>query len=228
MKEFNSFEKGLITLQITINLIIFIIEGKIDYLGFITGLSGVLCVVLGAKGNISTYYFGAVNILFYIYISLKSRFWGEAMLNGFYYFPMQFIGYYYWNKKLSKSGSKHKTIQTRSMSNKWRIGLLLVSTTAICAYYFVLVWLKGSAPALDATVSVLSFIAMYLSVKRYTEQWLVWIVVNSITIALWVFALWHYKPHALLMIVMWSIFLINSVYGYFNWKKLEGTSDNYS
>ncbi len=220
MKELNSFEKGLIALQIILNIIIFVIDGKIDYLGFLTGLTGVFCVVLGAKGHISTFYFGAVNILLYVFISVKSRFWGESMLNGLYYFPMQFVGYYYWKKKTYKDPEHRGTIHTRFMSKTWRIRLFVGSITTIIAYYNVLVWLKGSAPGLDATVSILSLIAMYLSVKRYTEQWVVWIVVNSITISLWVFALWNHKPHALLMIIMWSIFLINSFYGYFNWKKL--------
>ena len=54
-------------------------------------------------------------------------------------------------------------------------------------------------------------------VLRYREQWLLWIVLNIISIALW--------AENTAMYVMYSAYLLNSLYGYYNWSKLQKTNN---
>jgi nicotinamide mononucleotide transporter len=57
--------------------------------------------------------------------------------------------------------------------------------------------------------------------KRFAEQWAVWIAVNILSIILWVSALLATGGNDWTMLVMWSAFLVNSVYGYVNWVKMS-------
>jgi nicotinamide mononucleotide transporter len=56
-------------------------------------------------------------------------------------------------------------------------------------------------------------------VRRFKEQWLVYIVLNLFTVLLWVIRTVEGSGEGLLMIVMWSAYLVNAVYGYYNWNK---------
>jgi len=58
--------------------------------------------------------------------------------------------------------------------------------------------------------------ALALRVLRYREQWLLWIVLNIISILLW--------ADNTSMYVMYSAYLLNSLYGYYNWSKLQKAS----
>lgn len=44
---------------------------------------------------------GILNILGYLVIAFMNKYYGEIMLNPFYYLLSQFIGYYLWNKNMN-------------------------------------------------------------------------------------------------------------------------------
>lgn len=217
LKSLTKFELGLILSICLINVYIGIVDGSNDFIGLTACITGVICVVMTAKGHISCYYFGLINILAYVYIAYMSKFYGEVMLNGLYYLPMQFIGIYMWKKNMNEDTN---IVKGKTMSMKQIIILALISIVSIFTYSFFLQQLHGNLPLIDATSTVLSVFAMYLSVKRYAEQWLLWIVVNIVTVAMWTFALINGEANSMAMIVMWGAYLINAVYGYINWKKL--------
>lgn len=217
LKSLTKFEILLILSICLINVYLGFVDGGNDCIGLIACITGVICVVMTAKGHISCYYFGIINILAYIYIAYMSKFYGEVMLNGLYYIPMQFIGIYMWKKNMNESTN---IVKSKTMNVKHIVLLALTSIIAILAYSFLLKKLDGNLPLIDATSTVLSVFAMYLSVKRFAEQWLLWIVVNIVTVAMWIFALINGGVNSMVMIVMWGAYLLNAIYGYMNWKKL--------
>ena len=93
-KLFTPYEWFLILGIITSNILYSVLSNEVDVAGSLAGITGVLCVVLVAKGNIWNYVFGLVNVSLYAYISFKATAYGDAALNALYYVPMQFIGYY--------------------------------------------------------------------------------------------------------------------------------------
>ena len=139
------------------------------------------------------------------------------MLNGLYYLPMQFIGIFMWKKNINNDTN---LVKGKVMSKKQLLILVLVSIIGISIYGIVLQKLNGNLPIIDAMSTVLSVLAMYLSVKMFAEQWLLWIVVDVITVMMWIFSYLNGEPNSMVMIVMWIAYLLNAVYGYINWKKL--------
>lgn len=185
----------------------------------ISALTGVTCVIFVSKQMIANYYVGAINVALYAFLSYQSRLYGDAMLNAFYYFPMQFIGIYMWKKNKSNSGQ----VESKSLTNKQRFILALVSFVAILAYSLVLKQLGGNIPLIDATSTVLSVIAMLLMVKQYLEQWYLWVIVNTVSIIMWAVSLSQGSgDYATLL--MWIIYLLNSLYGLYNWRKANKTA----
>lgn len=190
-------------------------------IGLVSSISGMLCVVLVAKGKISNYYFGIVQTVTYAYIAYGYGLYGEAMLNGLFYFPIQFIGIYLWKKNQTDHQVKGEDVKIKRLTIKgWLYTLLFVIVLTI-GYGYFLKYLGGNNVWTDSATNVLSVSAQILMLKRFTEQWILWISVNILSIYLWVSVLVVQGGNDFSMLVMWSAFLVNSIYGYLNWRKLH-------
>lgn len=189
--------------------------------GIICTITGVLCVVLVSKGSIWNYFWGVINVVLYAYISYNAGYGGDFVLNAFYYFPMNFIGLYLWYKNYGNK--KDNIVDVQVMSKKDTVLafiLLAFATFAIGKFMPTVNSLLGMdsnpAPFIDAFTTAGSVIAMYLMIRRNASQWLMWIVVNVLSVYMWTFVYADYT-----MTIMWSAYLLNAIYGYYNWKRLE-------
>lgn len=194
-----------------------------NLLGFISAIAGILTVVMAAKGKIATFYFGILQASTYAYITFGYGLYGEAMLNAFFFLPAQFIGIYLWTKhrKNKTEAINAEDINAKRLNKKqW---LILIPTIAITAgaYYLLLANLNATQPGIGSIAVILSVFAQILMTLRYVEQWLIWIAVNILTIALWFFTLVQEGGNDWAIFAMWIAFLVNSIYGYVNWRKIS-------
>ncbi|AYA77920.1 nicotinamide riboside transporter PnuC [Bacillus sp. Y1] len=219
MKDWTRFEMGWLAIFTMINLYLFF-AWEDSFIGLISSISGMLCVVLVAKGKISNYYFGIVQTATYAYIAYGYGLYGEAMLNGLFYFPIQFIGIYLWSKNKTKHGVKGEDVTVKSLTKSGWVTTVVTVTIFTIVYGFFLKYLGGNNVWTDSATNVLSVTAQILMLKRFAEQWLLWIAVNVLSIFLWLSALISQGGNDFSMLVMWSAFLVNSIYGYINWRKL--------
>jgi nicotinamide mononucleotide transporter len=220
LKNWTRFEIGWLFTFTLINIYLFFAWSD-SLLGLISSISGMLCVVLVAKGKIANYYFGIVQTLTYAYIAYGYGLYGEVMLNAMFYFPVQFIGIYMWKKNKTEHGVKGEDVIISSLTKEgWFYTVLSILILTI-GYGYFLKFLGGNLVWTDSATNVLSIAAQILMLKRYTEQWLIWISVNILSIFLWLGALISQGGNDFSMLVMWSAFLVNSIYGYLNWRKLS-------
>ena len=191
-----------------------------SWAALISSITGIWCVVLVAKGKISNYIWGLVNVILYAYAAFTWKLYGDFMLNAFYFLPMQFVGWYIWTKPNYKAGVD--TVKTKFLSWKMRGVWTLISIAATVGYGFVLKSLGGNTPFLDAMSTVGSVIAMILMAKMFMEQWAIWIIVDIVTVMMWINICFNEGGMFNLgILVMWVSWLINAVYGFFNWIKMN-------
>lgn len=181
--------------------------------GFTVFLTGVLCVLLAAKGHIWTYVFGMYNTFGYAYLSYVNGLFGELMLNVLFFVPMNVVGFMMW-----RNHRQGGTVAMRRMSGAG-LGLVLLGCALVSAALgFGLSFIPEQNSAyIDALTTVLSVAATILMVRRFKEQWVLYIVLNLFTVLLWVIRMLDGSPDGGLMIVMWSAYLINAIYGYYTW-----------
>lgn len=182
-------------------------------MGIISATTGVACVVCTGKGKLSAYIFGTINVVLYAIISFKAKYYGEVMLNALYYFPMQFYGFYVWNKHMNTE--THEVVKRR-MRTKGRCYLLLATGGATLLYGLMLRALGGALPFVDAMSTVASVIAMMISVKMYMEQWMIWIVVDVVTVVMWAVAFAR-GSESVATLLMWIVYLVNAIIMYHKW-----------
>ncbi|MHC1779933.1 MAG: nicotinamide riboside transporter PnuC [Bacteroidales bacterium] len=213
------FDWFLIGGVIVINFIYSLLEGDLDVAGSLTAISGVVCVVMVARGNIINYLFGIMNVSLYAWISFKAGLYGDAALNAIYYLPMQFIGWYSWVGRREKQESV--TIIARRMKKNERIIVAISATLLVVFTAYLLKLFNDPQPIKDSVTTVLSVMAMFLMVKRFMEQWILWVIVNIISVIMWTVAFSSGESHSALMILMWIFYLINSLNGWITWLKLS-------
>lgn len=188
---------------------------KDSMIGIMSALTGVWCVILTGKGKRSSFILGTVNVLFYAYIAFGAKYYGEVMLNLIYYFPMNFVGWFAWNKHMNEENGE---VIKSSLSRKKGIILYVCTAVAIFLYGLVLRALNGNLPFVDSMSTVVSVVAQILSVKRLTEQWVLWIVVDVVTVIMWAVNFAN-GGESIATLLMWSIYLLNAIIMYIRWKR---------
>lgn len=178
-------------------------------------VSGISCVSLIALGRREGYIAGFFNSCAYAWVAYENGLYGEVALNLLFFLPTGIIGLIMWSKKM-----KNGLVLMRGLSNHKKIYLLVSSTLIIIVLGKVLKSVPGqNEPYFDSATNVLSIIATFLMMWRYKEQWILYISLNIISIAMWLIRWYSGGFAGDLMVLMWGIYLINSIYGYWKWDK---------
>lgn len=228
LKDWTLFEKTWL-LTSTIIILALSLIWQDTLIGTISSLTGILCVVLVAKGRISSYGFGIVNAATYGYVAYSYGLYGESDLNWFIFLPLQFVGLYLWikNSKKKEDAINGEQIQARRLNIKQWAFLLITIPIVYVVYAQILEVRDATLAGLDGLAVVLSIVAQILMMLRFAEQWLLWIIINVITISLWVVVLTTSGGNDWTVLAMWLAFLVNSIYGYMNWLKISKIVHNH-
>ena len=208
-KVLTFYDWFLIVGVIVSNIVYSVLTGTLDVVGSLAGITGVLCVVLVAKGSIWNYVFGLVNVSLYAWISYQAALYGDAGLNALYYLPMQFIGWWQWRKRgaaVSEAEAGGKDVQVKARRFDWgqRILLAFGCAVAVVAVGFLLKHLGDPQPFKDSATTVLSVVAQALMALAFMEQWALWIITNVISVAMWAVCVSRGEAHAGVRVIMWS------------------------
>lgn len=179
----------------------------------IMAVCGITANLLVAKGSIVNYPFGIINVLMYAYIAYQGTLYGDFTLNLFFYFPMNCIGWFLWNKKKNNGVNQFKSLS--------KMAFIIVCAGSLLAIYIYGRILSGQgdvAPFTDATSTILSIVSMILMILYYKEQWIGWILVNIVSVYMWYLAL-DAGTGDFTTIAMWIVYLVNSIYGFVIWYK---------
>lgn len=225
-KVLSLYDWFLIVGVILTNIIYSVLTGTLDVIGSLAGITGVLCVVLVAKGSIWNYAFGLVNVSLYAWISYKAALYGDAGLNALYYLPMQFIGWWQWRRRgaavsEAEAAGEGVQVKARRLDLKQRIFLALGCFVAVALIGFLLKHLGDPQPFKDSATTVLSIVAQALMALAFMEQWALWIITNVISVVMWGVCVARGEAHAGVMVIMWTFYLLNSINGLRVWLKLS-------
>lgn len=246
-KKFSSFHKTFFLVFAIINISLFIaplfltgsfksIFNFASIIGLVSTFAGLFAAIYTARGEVLCYVWGFLNALVYIYIVFTGDMYGQAILFTFFKLPMQIVGYIAWKKSLENSNDDVVEVKKLTKQNWvtlvtsffviWILyAIFLKSLPQIFELLFNKVITPDSDFIVDALSSTLTILAVILSTKRFMEQWYLWLSANSIGILLFVISILETKSFTLTTfagMIIWTQFTVNAVYGYINWRKLNG------
>lgn len=199
----------------SITILALSIYWKDNWVGITSALTGIWCVIFTGKGKRSSFIFGMVNVLCYAYVALNAKFYGEVMLNILYYVPMNVVGWIAWTKHMNEDTGE---VSKQKMSGKVSLITYALTAIAIVIYGYLLKIMGGYLPYIDSMSTVVAIVAQILSVKRLTEQWVLWIVVDVVSVVMWGINFAR-GGESIATLAMWSVYLINAIVMYVKWYK---------
>ena len=186
-------------------------------MGITAAATGMMYTILAGKGKPSCFLFGLINTPLYAWIAFNAGYYGDLSLN-IYYFIMMFPGLAAWlhhRSSIPESG----IVRTR-LSNKGRLRLFAACAVGILALWGILHLINGNRPFCDAVTNILSIAAMLLTVRRAIEEWVLWIIVNSVEVFMW-WKAWCAGEGSISVLLMWLLFLANGIYLLSLWMRME-------
>ena len=170
---------------------------------------GVINVFLVVRRSVWNYPFGLVMVALYYFVFFEARLYSDALLQIFF-FVVQVYGWANWVRARKAAGDVPVGLLSARARIGWMLGTLLAS----------LVWGLGmarytdaAAPIIDAFIAGFSISAQILMARRRIENWVLWILVDMVALALY-FSRGLYPTSALYL-----LFLLLSIAGLIGWRR---------
>jgi nicotinamide mononucleotide transporter len=173
-----------------------------------------MCVALNAYGHILTWPLMIASSAAYAWVFQDAKLFGDAWLQGVFIL----LAIYAW-KTWSKSDQATQTnnIQTssfRKMPRSWPlIASFCWSGLFLIIHYLLVNHTSSDVPLIDAFLTSGSLLATYMSAQKWLENWLLWIFVNSLYIALYIYKDLH------LTALLYGLLIVLAVFGWMQWSK---------
>lgn len=218
MKYFSKTELGLWLISVLFITVSFFVWDRVNYLTLAASLVGVTSLILNAKGNPIGQLLMILFSVLYGIISLSFRYYGEMMTYLGMTAPMAAFSFAAWVKN-PYNGNKSE-VRVGYMSKR-DIAAMIVFAVAVTSVFYFILKAFNTANIVPSTVSVTtSFLAVYLTFKRNEYYALAYAANDVVLIILWIMAA-QTDISYLSVIICFGAFLVNDLYGFYNWKKIK-------
>jgi nicotinamide mononucleotide transporter len=182
---------------------------SINYIEVLGAVTGMVYIYFSIQRNIWLWPWGIITSAFYIFIFFDSKFYADMGLQV-YYLAISIYGWKTWNTAKNFDGE----VLVKKASIYHIIAFLFFTIVLTLIISLILINFTDSPiPVWDALTTAGSILATYMLAKRYIENWIFWIVINVISIGLYIYR--GLYPTVLLFIV----YLLMAFLGYYKWKK---------
>jgi nicotinamide mononucleotide transporter len=170
---------------------------------------GMSYLLLAMRENSLCWYCAFFSTAIYVYIFGDVSLYMESVLNV-YYMGMAVYGWLQWQK----GGANHSGVEIVRWTAKHHIICVLVILIAsVISGYLLSVNTDARLPYLDSFTTWASVLTTVMVARKVLENWLYWIVINSVSIYLYI------DRDLDQTAAMFTLYLVLSVLGYVVWKK---------
>lgn len=223
LNYFTKFEIGLWNSSVLIIIATFFIFEEKNYLTLIASLIGATFLILNAKGNPLGQFLTIVFSLLYGIISYRFDYYGEMITYLCMSMPIAIIALISWLKNPYK-GNKSE-VAVNNISKKETVLMTILATIVTIIFYYILKYFN-TANLIPSTLSITtSFLASYLTFRRSPYYALFYAANDIVLIVLWVLASITDISY-LSVVICFIVFLVNDLYGFINWKRMEKRQKN--
>lgn len=193
------------TANVLVNIPLWDSVYELSYIEAVGTIAGLLCILLASFEKTINYLFGLINVMLFGVIFFQIQLYANLLLQVFF-FIANIYGWYAWSRV---NNQQQAELQIRWLSLPKAILTLVISIIAIAYLTFnidsvfglfarwtidilnifganlVMPELEPDAfPFWDSTMTVLSVVAMILMTRKYVENWLLWVIINVISIVI--------------------------------------------
>ena len=173
-------------------------------------LLGLLYLWLEYKANIWLWIVGAIMPVVHGVLYLNSGIYADAAMQ-LYYVLAGIYGLCVWLRGTKRA---ERVVSIQHTPSKWIFPLVAVYLLLhILMYYVLSEFTDSRVPFFDSMSTALSIVAMWMLSRKLVEQWLVWLVVDMISVGLYL-----YKGIPITA-MLYTLYCALAVAGYMRWRK---------
>lgn len=174
---------------------------------------GLLYLWLEYRANIYLWIVGLIMPVVHGVLYFKSGLYADCSMQV-YYVLAGLYGLAVWHRR-SSDAKRGSTADIAPTPSRLIVPLVAVYAVAHVAIYFLLVrFTDSSVPFWDSMTTAMSVVAMWMLSRKYIGQWLVWLAVDVITAALYI-----YKGIPLTA-SLYALYSALAIVGYVRWRRI--------
>lgn len=222
VKEFITYfskeERLLWICSVGVILLSFCIFDRENYLTLSASLIGVTSLIFNAKGNPFGQLLMVIFSLLYGIISFTFSYYGEMVTYLGMTMPMAVFALIAWLRN-PYEGNRAE-VKVNRIARKEAGFMWILAAIVTILFYFILAYFN-TANIIPSTLSVTtSFVAVYLTFRRDPYFAVAYASNDIVLIVLWVLASVE-DVRYISVVVCFMAFLVNDIYGFMNWRKME-------
>ena len=132
-----------------------------------------------------------------------------------YYALAATYGYVVWKfGKRNNQGTKEELPITHFKQSQILPAILAFLVIWLIIYEILVLFTNSDVPITDSFANALSFIGLWALARKYLEQWIIWIIVDIVLSALYIYKGIPFKAG------LYALYVIIAIAGYHKWKKM--------
>jgi len=170
-------------------------------------------VLLAVKENVLCWLFAFLSTAIYTALFWNVSLLMESALNV-YYMAMAVYGWYQWTRGGSNGDDEPHALAVHSMSlNQHALVIVLILACSLVSGYLLTEHSSAARPYIDSFTTWASVVTTYLVARKFLQNWLYWIVIDTVSIFLYV------DRGLNLTALLFVAYVVIATAGYFKWRE---------
>ena len=216
--QFTKTDRLLWLTSVSLVILFFLLFDRVGYLTLAASLIGVTSLIFNAKGNPIGQLLMILFSILYGIISYSFAYYGEMVTYLGMTAPMAAMALVAWLRNPYK-GNRAEVAVAHMKGKDWTV-MSLATVAVTVVFYFILKYFH-TANLIPSTISVTtSFAAAWLTYKRSPWFAVAYAANDVVLIVMWTMAAVKDVSY-LSVIICFVMFLVNDLYGFVSWKRME-------
>lgn len=189
-------------------------EEFVNTLDITATIVGLVYIWLEYKASIYLWIVGIIMPLIDIFLYYEAGLYADFGM-AIYYALAATYGYVVWKfGKRNNQGTKEELPITHFKQSQILPAILAFLVIWLIIYKILVLFTNSDVPITDSFANALSFIGLWALARKYLEQWIIWIIVDIVLSALYIYKGIPFKAG------LYALYVIIAIAGYHKWKKM--------
>ncbi|MCE2424488.1 MAG: nicotinamide riboside transporter PnuC [Pseudomonadales bacterium] len=181
-----------------------------EWIGGALGLVVVLCLIYE---KVWAWPLGVAYVLVSVSVLYDAQLYANLVLHLVGFLPLNLYGWYHW---LFGTEVRDDLPVTRASPLTLALLGLLCAAGAMGFGWYLTTWTDAAYAYWDSGILFMSLAAMWLTARKQIENWLVWIVVNVVSVGV------YYAQGILIYVLLYAVYIPMAFWGYWTWLQSMG------
>ena len=169
-------------------------------------------LLLAVRENVWCWFFAFISTAIYTVLFWDVSLLMESALNV-YYMLMAVYGWYQWTRGGTNGDDLPHALAVRSMTGaQHALTITAIAVLSLVSGYLLGEHSTAAWPYVDSFTTWASVITTYLVARKYLQNWLYWIVIDTVSIPLYI------DRGLNLTALLFVAYVVIAVVGYFKWR----------